>query len=45
MKRFPILLAVCLLLPLLAVPAQAESLALPVKSALLMYLSYLLQQC
>ena len=36
MKRFPILLAVCLLLPLLAVPAQAESLALPVKSALLM---------
>ena len=36
MKRISIWLAVCLLLPLLAIPAQADSLALPVKSALLM---------
>ena len=36
MKRLCILLAVCLLLPLLAVPAQANTLDLPVKSALLM---------
>ena len=39
MKRFPILLAVCLLLPLLAAPVRADSLALPVKSALLMDIS------